>query len=317
MRPVTCVGVDITWWGGGSSRASRRETIVAIRLDSHPSIAVEMIDLSSVPNPRSSEPGEPNFDREGSRLVDGLVQAISRVAGDGDRVIVALDAPLEAMSRPGQPPRVKAVAKGEKMGSRRRECEDALSRYSASLPKDTARGWSKDLKIQSGSPIAPRIASVLRLLQAHGYEIVRSSTQNPDKGIIEIFPSQAIWALGILGHYAATSKDVRAYKSKTDKVMKSDDAFQIAQRPLLGFCELLSQQGVLEPDLVREWMTTIAQNAVDCSPGRELGLVHKGKGFDDPIDSGIAALTCVAYSLGLFHIFGDGTDGTIIGPGKL
>ena len=45
--------------------------------------------------------------------------------------------------------------------------------------------------------------------------------------------------------------------------------------------------------------------------------MHKGKGFDDPIDSGIAALTCVAYAIGRYHIFGDGSDGTIFGPGSL
>jgi hypothetical protein len=44
--------------------------------------------------------------------------------------------------------------------------------------------------------------------------------------------------------------------------------------------------------------------------------VSKGKGFDDPIESGIALLTSVAFLVDLFHVWGDGSDGTVVGPGQ-
>jgi hypothetical protein len=47
------------------------------------------------------------------------------------------------------------------------------------------------------------------------------------------------------------------------------------------------------------------------------GLVGKGKRFDDVIDSGAAFLTAVAFALGEAHVWGDGDDGAIVGPGRL
>ena len=319
MDATTCVGVDITWWGGGkSNRASRRETIVAIRLCDEPSITIETVDLNSVPNPSSADNREPNFDRDGSHLVHALLRIIDRISAKNDKVLIALDAPLEAAHRPGQPPRRKAVARGESMGSTRRECENALSRHAATLPEDVRKAWNRDLRIQSGSPIPPRITSVLEQLQERRYEVVRSTKQQPEFGIIEIFPSEAIWALGTLGHYLKlTSQQVRAYKSKKDRIMSPDRALEIASRPLLGFSRLLEPSDSIEAATVTNWIDALARNAVTCARSKDHASVHKGKGFDDPIDSGIAALTCVAYGLGHHHLFGDGTDGAIVGPGRL
>jgi predicted RNase H-like nuclease len=319
MDPTTCVGVDITWWGGGkSNRASRRETIVAIRLCDEPTITIETVDLNSVPNPSSADNREPNFDRDGSYLVHALLEVVDQVAAKNDKVLIALDAPLQAAHRPDQLPRRKAVARGESMGSTRRECENALARYATTLPKDVRKAWNRDLRIQSGSPIPPRITSVLEQLQERKYEVVRSTKQQPEFGIIEIFPSEAIWALGTLGHYPElNSQEVRAYKSKKDRIMSPDQALKIASRPLLGFARMLKRSDSVDSAVVASWIDALTHNAVACAQTEDHGSVHKGKGFDDPIDSGIAALTCVAYTLGHHHLFGDGTDGAIIGPGRL
>ncbi len=319
MDAITCFGVDVTWWGGSrNNRASRRETIVAIRLDDEPTISIETIDLSPTPNPESANNEEPNFDRDGRHLVNALLQTVDRITGKNDRVLIALDAPLESAHRPNQPPRRKAVAKGVAMGSVRRECENALSHYATTLPENVRKLWNGDLKIQAGSPIPPRITSVLARLQESGYEIVRNDKHQPMRGVIEIFPSEALWALGTLGHYPGlTSKKVRAYKSKKDRVMSTEEALGIAARPLLGFSRMLVGCGRIDSSIVTSWISQLAGHAVTCSRHKETALVHKGKGFDDPIDSGIAALTCVAYALGHHHLFGDGTDGAIIGPGLL
>lgn len=320
MPPTICVGVDVTWWGGSTrNRASRRETIVAIRLGAQSSLGIELVDLSPVPNPVASDATEANYDRNGKYLVDAILRTIERTATGVEKVIIALDAPLEACARPGQPIRRKAVAKGESMGSVRRECEQALARHMQDLPTDVRRGWNRDLKILSGSPVAPRIANVLELLEEHNYEIVRHAEQEPSRAIIEIFPSEAIWSLGVLGHYAElTSQEVRAYKSKdkATKTMSNCVARDVASRPLAGFAGVLCPDDGLDSSVVASWIDTLVDNAVACSPGKTAGEVDKGKGFDDPIDSGIAALTCVAHALGRYHIFGDGSDGTIVGPGR-
>ena len=90
-------------------------------------------------------------------------------------------------------------------------------------------------------------------------------------------------------------------------------------RPLAGFCGLFAdcKHESIDQDVVSGWVNKLARNAVACSAGREPRTVNKGKGFDDPIDSGLAALTCVAFAVGESHLFGDGTDGAIVGPGVL
>ena len=45
--------------------------------------------------------------------------------------------------------------------------------------------------------------------------------------------------------------------------------------------------------------------------------VDKGKGYDDPIESGIAFFTALLFIQGEHHVWGDGSDGTIVGPGRM
>lgn len=67
---------------------------------------------------------------------------------------------------------------------------------------------------------------------------------------------------------------------------------------------------------VSRWIGQIADYACDVSMQEDDGQVSKGKGFDDPIESGIALLTGVAFLVGIFHVWGDGSDGTVVGPGR-
>jgi hypothetical protein len=50
---------------------------------------------------------------------------------------------------------------------------------------------------------------------------------------------------------------------------------------------------------------------------RNSGTARKGKEFDDPIESGLAFLTAFSFVGGFSHTWGDGSDGTIVGPGLL
>ena len=69
---------------------------------------------------------------------------------------------------------------------------------------------------------------------------------------------------------------------------------------------------------MHRWSDQIADYACKIAADkRNGGIVRKGKGFDDPIESGLAFLTAVIFVGGLSHTWGDGTDGTIVGPGLL
>ena len=154
--------MDLAWWGGSSSsRASRRETIAYARLDSPDSLAIETVDLNAAPNPERADPTEPNFDADGGILCAALRRILDRHA-TCDRVIIALDAPLEARDRPTQPPRRRTVAKNERAGIERRQCERALQEFMGSLQDESGRLWNKGLTIQPGSPVPPRVGAIIQ-----------------------------------------------------------------------------------------------------------------------------------------------------------
>ena len=311
---MLCVGVDVTWWGGSPRRRdSQRETVVAAVLGRPASLTIETIDLHGAKNPRGGESTQANFDADGELVCAGRRAVIGRVEGAFDRVVVALDAPLEARHREGQPARKKAVRKGVKAGSERRQCEDELQAYKSALPKAERSAWSADLRIQAGSPIPPRIDAVVQRLSGLGYVPFRD-TVAPTQ-LVEVFPSEAICRLGLAGHYGSlSSADVRAYKKAKPRRLRVDEAREVAARPLLGFMPVLRSGGVEEVDL-RSWIDSIVDFACTMA-GRSDGMVRKSKGFDDPVDSGIAFLTAVCFGVGRFTAWGDGSDGVIVGPGK-
>lgn len=144
---------------------------------------------------------------------------------------------------------------------------------------------------------------------------VLSGAAASPRGVVEIFPSEAIWALGHLGAYGELdSAAVRAYKAKQPKSLALEEARAVACRPLEGF-RLPLCAGGLPTETFEDWVDRIAAEAVEL--GRTGSVVTKSKSFDDLIDSGIAFLTAVACALGQFHEWGNGTDGTFVGPGLL
>ena len=316
-----CIGIDITWWGGSAGkRVSQRETIVAGCIGAPEELCIRAIDLGCAKNPEAHLPTEPNFDGDGHRLIEAMEEVIVQYAGQFDRCIVALDAPLEAAYREGQKPRLKSVRKGEVLGSKRRQCETALSEFKRECTGPRAKDWNHDLRIQSGSPIAPRVQKVIEALKRRGFEICWERDSSALQQVIEIFPSEAIWALGVTGCYGVSdSRTVRAYKMRKPRTLPQNEAFRMACKPLEGFRQLLSTPGAgrLDSDVLDAWIEAIAANACAVSNSRQDGIIAKDKGFDDPIDSGIAFLTAVAYSVGRFHVWGNGNDGVIVGPGEL
>lgn len=308
-----CIGIDVTWWGGSpNKRSSQHEHLVSAVLEDPDTFRIDVVDLGAAPNPDRRMPDQPNFDKDGRLLVDAIGRILERHP-NVQRAIVALDAPLEAAHRPGQPRRVKAVAKRERAGSVRRECEHALARFAAGLSAAERRAWNADLKIQSGSPIAPRITSIVQQMQNLGFSVLRKAADaDSPRVLIEIFPSAAIWALGVLGCYgSATSEAVREYKKGT-----GDRSTEPAGRPLAGFLELLATC-LLPPGTLLRWVEQLAAAAAQdsgCVPAR---TGSRDKSFDDLIESGLAFLTAVAFSQDCFHVWGEGHDGAIVGPGEI
>jgi hypothetical protein len=275
-----------------------------------------VVDLSAAPNRLAKEPTEPNFDADATLLMNQIGKVIEEHRGRFHRCVVSLDAPLEAKVRSSQNPRVKAAPKGAKTGSKRRECEDRIQEAMKTLRSPAHRQWHTQLKIQSGSPIPVRLSRILDKLSRDLYFSTWGTGRAMGlRDVIEIFPSEAIWSLGISGFYGdRTSEDVRAYK--TSGSLSPACALDQARSPLLGFGEMVERQWHARPP-VRRWIEQIAEHARNIALSGGGDLVRKGKGFDDPIESGIAFFTSVAFAANRFHAWGDGSDGTIVGPGGL
>jgi hypothetical protein len=317
--PTLCLGIDVTWWGGSPRRRdSQRDTIVSsiVQAGTAPELRFSLADLSTAPNPGAS-PTEANFDADGELLASRVAAILDDNQGRFLRCVVALDAPLEARARANQPPRVKTAGSGTETGAKRRQCEEAIQSYKGRLTGKDARRWHTDLRIQSGSPVPPRIASILdKLRKKCGLGCWGMNRTKHERQVIEIFPSEAIWSLGLLNGFAGrTPVEVRSYKNKQPSCVAREAALEAALRPLLGFVECFGSQVGLR---LRRWSKQIAEYACTVAADKKkAGTVRKGKGFDDPIESGIAFLTAVSFVGGLAHTWGDGSDGTIVGPGLL
>lgn len=148
-----------------------------------------------------------------------------------------------------------------------------------------------------------------------GFSVWRTGSGPSPRDVIEIFPSEAIWSLGLSGLYAGrTPEEVRSYKTKgsLNIVCTKEQALG----PFAGFERLLEEPGSTRLPL-EAWIWSIVEYACRIATVQGGNIVSKGKGFDDPIESGIAFLTGVSFVTGAYHEWGDGTDGTIVGPGRL
>ena len=172
---------------------------------------------------------------------------------------------------PGQPPRVKAASKGAATGSKRRECEDQIQKYKQCRTTPDFRAWNAEFDVQSGSPIPSRLSRVLRTLADEaGFSVWRTRSGASHGDVIEIFPSEAIWSLGLSGLYAGrTSEEVRSYKTKGSFTVIGC-AKEQAHRPLGRFREAVRGAGFNTPAAPRMDREHRRIRLPDCfCPGRE------------------------------------------------
>lgn len=317
--PIVCIGIDVAWWGGQRNNLeSQRDTIVYTTIDGGTAadLVFRPVNLSAAANPKGSDATEPNNDADGSVLGRAVSSIIKEHEGRCSRFLLAIDTPVEAANRPAQPARIKAAKKGQKTGAERRQCERELEAYKRLLRKRFAgTGWNASLNVQSGSPVSPRMRCLLRQAEVDGFSFWRRGCPAHDRKLIEIFPSEAIWSLGVQGQYIGrTSSEVRAYKRSEPKRVTQREAKDQAMAALSAFVRLFDSPLISGLPVAR-WAEQIADYA--CGVALDDGsTVSKGKGFDDPIESGIALLTGIAFLVGNFHAWGDGSDGTVVGPGR-
>lgn len=307
------LGIDVAWWGGSAgNRASQCDTVIAGLLgpDATPDLRIHPVWL--YPQPGSGQVHEPNFDPHGDLLL-GQVDEILRDMPH-DRCVLALDAPLNPPGSTGHEQRLRTSS----AGSTRRACERHLHAGIVAARRLQGPGWPGP-QIQAGSPGWPRVQRITDGLARRGFTLHAGTTRTP-RDLIEVFPSEAIWALGVLGHYDPQQRSLaRAYKAKPDRRVPTRDrsithevAWQRAQAPMRGFLPLLADAVPHATD----WLQGVAKEACERSTdASDRAKVLPGKGFDDPIDSGIAFLTGVCFALDRSHCWGQGEGGAIIGPG--
>ncbi len=320
QQPGTlCLGIDVAWWGGSPNiRASRVETIVAALVGEAGSLLFEDVDLTSARNLKATEYLQANYDGEGKLLAAGVAEVLERFAGRFDRAVLALDAPLLARRRRGQPERPKCHYPGRRSGLELRDAERALHAARKRIG-EAGRAWNGDLKVQAGSPLPPRVEKLVARLLDMGFVLYRGAETKDERQLIEVFPSEAIWWLGAGGYYGqASSQEMRRYKARTWKSLAPDGAMVTARRPLSGLAALFHREAPASAThaVLAPWLERIAAHAVFCALHPRKETVVKNKRFDDVIDSGLAFGTALAFAEGLFHHWGDGDDGSIVGPGR-
>jgi hypothetical protein len=224
------------------------------------------VSLSVAANPKGSDPTDPNYDADGSILGRVVSSIIKEHQGKCSRLLLALDTPVEAAHRPTQPARIKAAKKDQKTEAERRQCERELEAYKKGLLKKFAgTGWNSSLKVQSGSPVSPRMRCLLRQAQLDGFSFWRRGCPAHDRQLIEIFPSEAIWSLGIQGRYPGSgSSEVRAYKKPKPRLISRQQARDQAMATLSGFTHLFNSSLSLRLP-VAQWAGQIADYACDGS----------------------------------------------------
>jgi hypothetical protein len=334
VEPTVCIGLDFAWWGGGSKPGSQTDTLffASVPGDQADPLKMWRVHLSETFNPDAADT-KPNCDADAA-LVLGAVEKIVKGQQDAGRVVLAVDAPLQALDR-ALPPRSRKpeskAAGGEKTakGMAYRLCDEAARE---GLRQDSGEGgWKHVWNIQPGAPLCPRVVELVAGLKRLGFELYTTPADAPGRRVlIECFPGEALWALGVLGHFG----DYRPGEAKEYKVERWADPRLWGQpagkawrpwpevmgwvyRGLYGFGA--AQVIGVSPEVFRDWMTDLTKHVLndDLITDAAGGRARRGKPLDDLVESMNCFLTAVSFAQGRAHVWlgDDPQDGHIIGPG--
>jgi hypothetical protein len=176
--------------------------------------------------------------------------------------------------------------------------------------------WERAVRVQPGAPLCPRVARLVdRVTTELGFSLWDGRTPRerlPSRTLIETFPAEAIWALGVSGFFGPEAPDsIRLYKLLSGRHVTRRDAMEWAARPLRGFARLLEPKIDLSPAIedIVDWA---------CADAKQDGGLLLTKRYDDMVDSAIAWLTALAFARDEFHVLvAPDSDGHIVGPGRL
>ena len=306
---VLCIGLDIAWFGGSANNPdSQYDCLAAVHL---------------LPARNPAERAKCTFarirlderDSDAKQLLQGLADLLHAHPGVG-RIVLALDAPLQAAARDDLPARKALSTPGT---IKRRACENYLSEHRQRV--DTAAGGSGGWhpNIQPGAPLAPRVISFLEGLNKLGFEPWTQQNQLSRRLVIECFPAEAIWAAKRLGRYAdaVPVSQVKAYKNQGKALLTAERVRTLVLDVVDAFAEASGDIQVWSKvlDAGLSWLL-----ADDTWKSNDPRLFRGGKLLDDVVDSLICLATSLSYVHGQSHVWQDPNhtnDGHIIGPGRL
>ncbi|NDG88883.1 MAG: DUF429 domain-containing protein [Gammaproteobacteria bacterium] len=296
FKPTLCIGLDIAWFGGSKGNPdSQYDCVVAAVVG--PDSKATHLDIKRVPLI--------GRDPDGSLTAGAIGKVIDRYASQVQSIVLGIDAPL--LSTQVIPPRrARAWRAADRVLSDARRGIDQFVGGS--------NGWHPTL--QPGAPLAPRVVHLMDALsRQHGFAVWNTKNVQHERLAIEVFPSEAIWALKRLGGYADhTNADlIRSYKKLKGVALREEEIRNLIQRvlspvgPLIGFEE--GWQMIEDSSL--SWLLT--------DPAWVQGTEYRGgKLLDDTIDSLLCLAVAIGYAKGESHVYVDNSnpdDGHIIGPG--
>jgi hypothetical protein len=251
----------------------------------------------------------PDRDPDATQSLEAIDALLARHEG-ADRVVFALDAPIQARARPELPARRAVPTKGT---VKRRACENFLDEHRARIDKADggSRGWQP--RIQPGAPLAPRVIALLSGLESRGFVLWSGAALDAKKLVIECFPAEGIWAMKRLGYFeeGISADRAKLYKRQKGKRLSGEDMEQLVADVLVPFDLCLSDFGYQIVDRVIEWIRSD-------STGFKDGGFRGGKLLDDVVDTTICLATSLSYAHHQAHVWYDPRnpdDGHIIGPG--
>jgi len=305
---VLCVGLDIAWFGGAANNPDSQYDCLGyacLNYDSDQSVqpifGLERIQL-------------PERDPKAIALFQSISKLLERFSSI-EKIILAIDAPLQAKDRPQLPERRPVARRGE---VERRACENYFSQKRQEMDGQAggANGWQPN--IQPGAPLAPRVKHLLMGLKQQGFSLWTKDENKYEKQIIECFPAGAIWALKRIGkqYTDKTASQVKAYKNQQGKELSAQEVGELVHIVLDDF------QIVIGGDKFWSKMVdhTINWLIQDPTWRNENGLFRGGKLLDDVVDTMICLATALSYKNNQFHVWYDENhpdDGHIVTPCSL
>lgn len=296
-----CIGLDLAWFGGAANNPdSQWDCIASVMFDpiqAEPKLALERVHLK--------------YRDPDSRLLLSALRGLLEKNGEVNRILLAVDAPLQAADR-GLPDRAPKPTKGN---VERRAVDEYLGqavREVSERRKDDL-GWQP--KIQPGAPLAPRVIKLREGLRTLGLNPWDKDASDKFKVLIECFPAEAIWAFRCADKYpsTATATCIKAYKKQKNSLLSAEQVKMLTDDSLRGARDCYG--------LPNHWngLITQCQDWMLADRDWKTGDRYRGgKLLDDVVDTMLCLCTALAFARGSAHLWQDPEsleDGHIMGPG--